>query len=306
MPESAGPSPDAQLAQLDAKVQAARHDIESVSGDIDSVQQRIGSLQHESTQFTDEVQQLGEHVRHEVESAGPALHADVSLIEQELHKMEQSIQSQLAELKEAADTTIASFGKLATSVTDLVHAFDSERGALVQRAVQSATALEQLVQSLGEHATSTAKASMSACQHGVGQLEEASSQSFNAIHQAFETQMQSQLVDGVSRTGGHMQDLTRSFARELQQHGSELSAQVERTWGQFSGEQEARVTRMAQEAENLARAVETVLSKVQDIGTSAVKSTETVVEGVDAVNVGFKVTIGTLDNVRSILSEIHL
>jgi DNA repair exonuclease SbcCD ATPase subunit len=302
----AAESPEARIAELQQKVQTARREIDELAAELVQVQERIDSLTQLGAELDTETKQRAAHIAEEVQAAMAELTADVASIEHEIETLQQSMQSQLDDMKNAAQATIGAFTSLGTHLGELRDTVTSEASNLVHRAAESGSKLDGLVQTFGSHVADTAESSMNDFHANVIQLEISSKQSFETLRQDVGSQLQAHVVDGVAQTNSHLQFMTEAFANQLQQHGQELGDKVQTTWQQFAAEQQERISRMTQEAESLAHAVEDVLNKMQEIGTSAVKSTDTVVDGVDALNIGFKVTIGTLDNVKSILGDIHL
>jgi len=110
--------------------------------------------------------------------------------------------------------------------------------------------------------------------------------------------------NGNQQFNAHVQEVAGRFNQKLTTSAQRVSDQGQQVMQTFSQHQQDRLRKLGEDANRLKEHLFSVAENFQTLTHGATEATGTMVKGMDAVNLGLKVTVGTLNNVKEVLDEI--
>jgi chromosome segregation ATPase len=303
---SAAVDPAQRLAELQRSIETARHDVDALAAEISQTAQRLNELKHAGPELERVVHEQASHLQESVQATLSVLQADVATLHNNLQATAELVQSEMDELHSLCQQVVEAFSHLEASVGALTEAMQSDQHILTSRATASAQNVTTLVQTLAARLHGDSVKTVQELSQTADTVQQAVTHSYSALEHTLQGAIQQDLAHSGQLANQRLQALAQQFAQQLREHGQTLATKIQENWQHFQDEQQQRVQHVTDGIHQLQQGIEHVVSQVRDLGSSTTKTVDTLIDGVDAVNVGFKVTIGTLENIESVLKEIHL
>ncbi|CDH46098.1 hypothetical protein [Candidatus Contendibacter odensensis] len=298
-------------SQIDTEARQMLEHLGEIRGQLQQAGARVTEAQQQADTLIAETQAAYEQLTHRLQTVRQRADQVREGVTTQVSHLTQQVEHLIQQVEQGHQQVTATYGQVSTVL-----------GALVNDASQRHTELQGYTDQnsqQGQELLGTVEHLLSAMQQEAQQAETVYGQKVMVQAQQWGQHLQ-QLAGGARQElssgleqhvrGGsqqfatHLHETAGRFSQKLTASAQRVSEQGQQVMQTFNHQQQDRLRKLGEDANKLKDHLFSVAENFQKLTHGATEATGTVVKGMDAVNVGLKTAVGTLNNVKSILEDI--
>lgn len=300
------PTPEERLSELNQSIESSRQSVNELIQELKSIEDHVNKLVDNSDHAHQNLNAVLAQIGKEIEETRHELQTSMQHVLETVDQTQRTGQQEQQQLAEMASHTMQSLKALMALMQTGSQQVAEASQSLLQRGAQSGQHINGLVADFKRVVAQGAQHYTAGIQTTAQQVDHDNQQAHQNWQQTVEQAFDSHLAQRNQKVQVELQQHVATFGNQLLAHGENFSQHTQQTLNNYADHQRQQFQDMVHKTQALGDGVGRVVDGVTDLAKSGVEGVGTVIEGVDAVNVGLKVTIGTLNNVKSILEEINL
>jgi hypothetical protein len=138
------------------------------------------------------------------------------------------------------------------------------------------------------------------------EIEETHKESVQKFKQSLQKSQSQKIIDSTKEAQEKTQNQLEEFEKRSSHSRNQFKEKKAKSIEGFQIFQETSIGQTLTEVGDIAQDIKQLIESMSTLSRQSARMTQTAIEGMEALNVGFNVTVGTLNNVRDILDEISL
>ena len=293
-----------ELIQLKGELVSDQREVEEWVANIDVAVQKLQDLVNQGIYSKDEILSKVESFKELADRAVNVLEKQTAAIESATTELAEQWQEKYNLLENNVKENFNSAKNVVGTFNAEKENFMADASQLVRKVEGSADNIADILSRFEQHKDRAYQIYSEKLQQNVSHLKDqhengnsSSQQQFTQISDIYSTQELSHFDQNLTQT-------VQQFGDNLSSQWELLKTKTQETLRVFDDTQQQRWQSLGQTTKQTIQSISQMSGNVTDLTRKGSESVGTVVDGMQAVNVGFDVSIGILENVQRILEEI--